>query len=73
MKELDLTLAKFGNERYEIAKRNEMARNYSALKRRQRERKIREIKNNITTTVVLFALFIGTPLLMFLHWLAFGY
>lgn len=73
MKELDLTLAKFGNERYEIAKRNERARNYSAQKRRERKAKIMEIKNNIATTIALCVMFIGIPALMLVHWLAFGY
>lgn len=73
MKELDLTFSRFANERYEIAKRNERARNYSTLKRKQRESKVMEIKNNVMTTLLLCATFIGIPMLMFLHWLAFGY
>ena len=73
MKELDLRFAQMCNERYQIAKRNERARNYSALKRNQRNAKVREIKNSIMTTVLLCVTFIGVPMAMFLHWLAFGY
>ena len=56
MEGLDLRFVQMCNERHQIAKRNERARNYSALKRNQRNAKIREIKNNIMTTVLLLVI-----------------
>lgn len=73
MERLDLRFAQMCNERYQIAKQNERTRNYSALKRKQKNVKVREIKNNIMTTVLLCVTFIGVPMAMFLHWLHFGY
>ena len=52
----------------------EQARQIIRQEERQKARKKRiEQVENIKTTLVLCGCFIGLPLLMFLHWLAFGY
>lgn len=52
----------------------EQARKIIRQEERQKARQKRiEQVNAIKTTLVLCGCFIGFPLLMFLHWLAFGY
>ena len=52
----------------------EQARQIIRQEQRQKARQKRiEQVNNIKTTLVIGFFMIGCPLLMFLHWLAFGY
>lgn len=41
-------------------------------RQKARQKRIEQV-NNIKTTLVIGFFMIGCPLLMFLHWLAFGY
>lgn len=52
----------------------EQARKIIRQEERQKARQKRqELINDIKTTLVISFFMIGCPLLMFLHWLAFGY